>query len=199
VPCACTWVEQHNSFSLGENVPISTGNLNAGLIALKDGKIMMVRVPTAASTAASTTPTRAGRAGGLRSRRGDRALVQFQFTPNLLALLCPDGDGRKGGQGEKGLERVEAVSSTPTTGLLFGIAANAALVPRPDPCGVASLAMSAPPIPSSQPYMVESFVAPRIPSSKEATAVGFQLVEVALRKAQPVGVDRHIVGAKNGR
>ena len=34
-----TWVDQHNTSGLGENIPISTGNLNDGLIALKDGKI----------------------------------------------------------------------------------------------------------------------------------------------------------------
>src|SRR3989338_4473543 len=34
-----SWVDQHNTFGLGEDVPISTGNLNDGLIALKDGKL----------------------------------------------------------------------------------------------------------------------------------------------------------------
>ena len=34
-----TWVDQHNTFGLGEDVPMSTGNLNDGLIAMKDGKI----------------------------------------------------------------------------------------------------------------------------------------------------------------
>ena len=40
-----TWVDQHNTFGLGEDVPMSTGNLNDGLIALKDGKMIMLRVP----------------------------------------------------------------------------------------------------------------------------------------------------------
>ena len=40
-----TWVDQHNTFGLGENVPMSTGNLNDGLIALKDGKMVVLRVP----------------------------------------------------------------------------------------------------------------------------------------------------------
>ena len=40
-----TWVDQHNTFGLGENVPMSTGNLNDGLIALKDGKMIVLRVP----------------------------------------------------------------------------------------------------------------------------------------------------------
>ena len=40
-----TWVDQHNTFGLGEDVPMSTGNLNDGLIALKDGKMVVLRVP----------------------------------------------------------------------------------------------------------------------------------------------------------
>jgi hypothetical protein len=40
-----SWVDQHNTFGLGENVPVSTGNLNDGLIALKDGKMVVLRVP----------------------------------------------------------------------------------------------------------------------------------------------------------
>jgi hypothetical protein len=40
-----TWVDQHNTFGLGQDVPMSTGNLNDGLIALKDGKTMVLRVP----------------------------------------------------------------------------------------------------------------------------------------------------------
>jgi hypothetical protein len=40
-----TWVDQHNAVGLGENVPISTGNLNGGFIAYKNGKMIMLRVP----------------------------------------------------------------------------------------------------------------------------------------------------------
>jgi hypothetical protein len=40
-----TWVDQHNTFGLGEDVPMSTGNLNDGLVALKDGKMIVLRVP----------------------------------------------------------------------------------------------------------------------------------------------------------
>jgi hypothetical protein len=40
-----SWVDQHNTFGLGEDVPMSTGNLNDGLIALKDGKMVVLRVP----------------------------------------------------------------------------------------------------------------------------------------------------------
>ena len=41
-----SWVDQHNTFGLGDDVPMSTGNLNDGLIALgKDGKMVSIRVP----------------------------------------------------------------------------------------------------------------------------------------------------------
>jgi hypothetical protein len=40
-----TWVDQHNTFGLGENIPMSTANLNDGLVALKDGKMILLRVP----------------------------------------------------------------------------------------------------------------------------------------------------------
>ena len=40
-----TWVDQHDTFGLGKDVPMSTGNLNDGLIALKDGKMIVLRVP----------------------------------------------------------------------------------------------------------------------------------------------------------
>jgi hypothetical protein len=38
-------VDQHNTSGLGADVPISTGNENDGLIALKDGKMIVLRVP----------------------------------------------------------------------------------------------------------------------------------------------------------
>jgi hypothetical protein len=40
-----TWVDQHDTFGLGPDVPISTGNLNDGLIAFKDGRMIVLRVP----------------------------------------------------------------------------------------------------------------------------------------------------------
>jgi hypothetical protein len=40
-----TWVDQHNTFGLGENVPMSTANLMGGLVALKDGQMISLRVP----------------------------------------------------------------------------------------------------------------------------------------------------------
>jgi len=40
-----TWVDQFNTLGLGENVPINTGNQSEGLLALKDGKFIVLRVP----------------------------------------------------------------------------------------------------------------------------------------------------------
>lgn len=40
-----TWVDQHDTFGLGTDVPMSTGNLNDGLIAMKDGRMIVLRVP----------------------------------------------------------------------------------------------------------------------------------------------------------
>ena len=40
-----TWVDQYNTFGLGENVPIVTGNLNESYLALVNGKFINLRVP----------------------------------------------------------------------------------------------------------------------------------------------------------
>jgi hypothetical protein len=40
-----TWVDQFDTFGLGANVPINTGNASEGLLALKDGKWVVLRVP----------------------------------------------------------------------------------------------------------------------------------------------------------
>ena len=40
-----TWVDQFDTFGLGKNVPIATGNLNDGLLALVDGQFVTLRVP----------------------------------------------------------------------------------------------------------------------------------------------------------
>jgi hypothetical protein len=40
-----TWVDQHDTFGLGPNVPLSTGNLNDGLIAYANGRMVVLRVP----------------------------------------------------------------------------------------------------------------------------------------------------------
>ncbi len=40
-----TWVDQFDSLGLGANTPIDTGNASEGLLALKDGKFVVLRVP----------------------------------------------------------------------------------------------------------------------------------------------------------
>ena len=40
-----TWVDQHNSLGLGEDVPIATGNLFDGVHALVDGEFVTIRIP----------------------------------------------------------------------------------------------------------------------------------------------------------
>jgi len=40
-----TWVDQHDTFGLGKDVPFATGNANESLLALVDGKFVILRVP----------------------------------------------------------------------------------------------------------------------------------------------------------
>jgi hypothetical protein len=40
-----TWVDQFDTFGLGKDVPIATGNANESLLALADGKFVNLRVP----------------------------------------------------------------------------------------------------------------------------------------------------------
>ena len=99
-----SWVDQHNTFGLGNNVPISTGNLNDGLIALKDGKMIVLRVPYPLGFYAKGLDGRIDNANagwkgrGLWAAAGDRTpwlkeggkgstpfAAQFQLRPNPLA------------------------------------------------------------------------------------------------------------------
>ncbi len=99
-----TWVDQHNTFGLGEDVPMSTANLNDGLVALKDGKMILLRVPYPLGFYAKGFDGRiddasAGWKGrGLWTTSGDRApwlmeggkgkkpiAVHFQLRPDPLA------------------------------------------------------------------------------------------------------------------
>ena len=73
-----TWVDQHNTLGLGEDVPISTGNLNDGLIAFKDGKMIVLRLPYPLSFYAKgldgriDDPTAGWKGRGLWTSSGDR-------------------------------------------------------------------------------------------------------------------------------
>jgi hypothetical protein len=99
-----TWVDQHNVFGLGENIPMSTANLNDGFVALKDGKFVMIRIPYpmgfyAKGLDGRIDDPRAGWKGrGLWSTNGDRTpwlmetgkgssprAVHIQIRPDPLA------------------------------------------------------------------------------------------------------------------
>jgi hypothetical protein len=99
-----TWVDQHNTLGLGNDVPISTGNVNDALLALKDGKMVVLRVPYPLSFYAKGLDGRiddanAGWKGrGLWTTSGDRTpwlkeggkgskplVFHFQLRPDPLA------------------------------------------------------------------------------------------------------------------
>jgi hypothetical protein len=99
-----TWVDQHNTLGLGANVPISTANLNDGFAALKDGKMVMLRIPYPMGFYAKgldgriDDPKAGWKGRGLWSTNGDRTpwlmeggkgskprAVHIQLRPNPLA------------------------------------------------------------------------------------------------------------------
>jgi hypothetical protein len=99
-----TWVDQHDTLGLGKDVPVSTGNLNDGMIAFKDGKMITLKVPYPTGFYAKGLDGRiddanAGWKGrGLWSSSGDRTpwlqeggkgmkpmVVHFQVRPDPLA------------------------------------------------------------------------------------------------------------------
>ena len=99
-----TWVDQHNTSGLGENIPMSTANLNDGFVALKDGKMVMIRIPYPIGFYAKgfdgriDDPNAGWKGRGLWSTSGDRTpwlmeggkgskprAVHIQFRPDPLA------------------------------------------------------------------------------------------------------------------
>ena len=99
-----TWVDQHNTLGLGDDVPISTGNLNDGLIAFDDGEMVVLRVPYPMGFYAKgldgriDDPDAGWKGRGLWSASGDRTpwlmeggkgtkplAVHFQLRPDPLA------------------------------------------------------------------------------------------------------------------
>ena len=89
---------------LGENVPISTANLNDGFAALKDGQMVMLRIPYPLGFFAKgldgriDDPNASWKGRGLWGTNGDRTpwlkeggkgskprAVQIQVRPNPLA------------------------------------------------------------------------------------------------------------------
>ncbi len=99
-----TWVDQHNTFGLGNDVPMSTGNLNDGLIAYANGRMVVLRVPYPMGFYAKgfdgriDDPNAGWKGRGLWAANGDRTpwLVEggkgskplaahFQLRPDPLA------------------------------------------------------------------------------------------------------------------
>jgi hypothetical protein len=99
-----TWVDQHNTLGLGENVPVSTGNLNDGLIAFRDGQMITLRIPYPMGFYAKgldgriDDPAGGWKGRGIWTASGDRTpwlregglgsrplAVHFQVRPNPLA------------------------------------------------------------------------------------------------------------------
>jgi hypothetical protein len=99
-----TWVDHHNTVGLGENIPISTANLNDGFAALKDGQMVMLRIPYPLGFFAKgldgriDDPNAGWKGRGLWSTNGDRTpwlkeggkgskprAVQIQVRPDPLA------------------------------------------------------------------------------------------------------------------
>jgi hypothetical protein len=99
-----TWVDQHNTFGLGNNVPMSTGNLNDGLIAYANGRMVVLRVPYPLGFYAKgfdgriDDPNAGWKGRGLWAANGDRTpwlieggkgtkplAAHFQLRPDPLA------------------------------------------------------------------------------------------------------------------
>jgi hypothetical protein len=99
-----TWVDHHNTAGLGENVPISTANLNDGFVAFKDGQMLMLRIPYPLGFFAKgldgriDDPNAGWKGRGLWSTNGDRTpwlkeggkgskprAVHIQVRPDPLA------------------------------------------------------------------------------------------------------------------
>ncbi len=99
-----TWVDHHNAVGLGENVPISTANLQDGFVGFKDGQMILMRVPypmgfyAKGLDARIDDPNAGWKGRGLWSASGDRTpwlnelgkgarplAVQIQVRPDPLA------------------------------------------------------------------------------------------------------------------
>jgi hypothetical protein len=99
-----TWVDHHNAVGLGDDVPISTANLQDGFVGLKDGRMILMRVPypmgfyAKGLDARIDDPNAGWKGRGLWSASGDRTpwlnelgkgarplAVHIQVRPNPLA------------------------------------------------------------------------------------------------------------------
>ena len=100
-----SWVDQHNTFGMGEDIPMSTANLMDGLVAMgKDGKMVSIRVPYPLGFYAKgfdgriDDPNAGWKGRGLWAANGDRTpwlieggkgskplAAHFQIRPDPLA------------------------------------------------------------------------------------------------------------------
>ena len=99
-----SWVDQRNTLGLGEDVPISTGNLNDALLALKEGQMVTMRVAYPMGYYAKgldgriDDPNAGWKGRGVWSASGDRTpwlkeggkgtkpfAIHFQMRPDPLA------------------------------------------------------------------------------------------------------------------
>ncbi len=99
-----TWVDQHNTLGLGDDVPVSTANLQDGFIAYSGGKLVMLRIPYPMGFYAKgldgriDDPNAGWKGRGLWSTNGDRTpwlmetgkgsrprAVHIQVRPDPLA------------------------------------------------------------------------------------------------------------------
>src|SRR5262249_39763496 len=108
-----SWVDQHDTFGLGRNVPFATGNANESLLAFVDGRFVNLRVPYPMGFYAKgmdgriDDPAAGWKGRGLWSTYGTRAPfhveggkgatskgVKFQLRPDPLARGRPAQAGR---------------------------------------------------------------------------------------------------------
>jgi len=99
-----TWVDQHDVLGLGKDVPISTANLQDGLVAFRSGRMILMRVPYPMGFYAKgldgriDDPKAGWKGRGVWTASGDRTpwlreggkgskplAVHFQFRPDPLA------------------------------------------------------------------------------------------------------------------
>ena len=86
-----TWVDQHDTFGLGNDVPMSTGNLNDGLIAYANGRMVVLRVP-----ARPTVPSTEERIATGSRELGTRQARPVEPGASRAAGLAPDHRPRPG-------------------------------------------------------------------------------------------------------
>jgi hypothetical protein len=77
------WVDQHNTFGLGENVPIATGNNSDSLNALVDGKWVVIRIPYPMSFFAKNLDGRIDDMSGGWKNRGLWSQYSGRSQPHL--------------------------------------------------------------------------------------------------------------------